>query len=75
MESSSGEIPQTAIKYFWFKMKIVRIMTASRHKTSCKTLFQSVGILTITSQYILSLMKFLLNKKKPGKVYIQYWVS
>jgi len=46
-------------KIFLAQKKIVRIMTGSRPKTSCKPLFQSLGILTITSQYILSLMKFL----------------
>jgi len=64
MESFSGEIPQTAIKYFWLKKKIVRIMTGSRPKTSCKPLLQSLGILTITSQYILSSMKFLLKNQE-----------
>jgi len=39
-------------------------MTGSRPKTSCKPLFQSLGILTITSQYILSLMKFLLKNQE-----------
>jgi len=44
--------------------KIVKIMTGSRPKTSCKPLFQSLGILTITSQNILSLMKFLLQNQE-----------
>ena len=44
--------------------KIVRIMTGCRLKTSCKPLFQSSGILTITSQYKLSLMKFLLQNQE-----------
>jgi len=39
-------------------------MTASRAKTSCKPLFQSLGILTITSQCILTLMKFLLQNQE-----------
>ena len=39
-------------------------MTASRPKTYCKPLFQSLGILTITSQYILSLIKFLLQNQE-----------
>jgi len=44
--------------------KIVRNITGSRPKTSCKPLFQSLGIVTITSKYILSLMKFLLQNQK-----------
>jgi len=51
-------------KIFLAQKKIVRIMTGSRPKTSCKQLFQSLGILTITSQYVLSLMKFLLQNQK-----------
>jgi len=42
-------------KIFSAQKKIVRIMTRSRHKTSCKPLLQSLGIMTITSQCILSL--------------------
>jgi hypothetical protein len=38
---------------------MIRIMTASTSRTSCRTLFQKFEILTLTSQYILSLMRFL----------------
>jgi hypothetical protein len=34
-------------------------MTGSNTRTSCKTLFSSIGILTLPSEYILSLMRFL----------------
>jgi len=51
-------------KIFLAQKKIVRIKTGSRPKTSCKPLFQSLGILTITAQYILSLMKFLLQNQE-----------
>jgi len=44
--------------------KILRIMTGSRPTTSCKPLFQSLEILTLNSQYILSLMKFLLQNQE-----------
>ena len=39
-------------------------MTGSRPKASCKPLFQSLGILTVTSQYILSSIKFLLQNQE-----------
>ena len=39
-------------------------MTGSQPETSCKPLFQSLKILTIPSQYILSLMKFLLQHQE-----------
>ena len=45
-------------KVFLAQKKIIRIMTGSRPRTSCKPLFHSLGILTEPSQYILSLMKF-----------------
>jgi hypothetical protein len=34
-------------------------MTGSTTRISCRTLFQKLEILTVTSQYILSLMRFL----------------
>jgi len=51
-------------KIFLTQKEIVRIMTGSRPKTSSKPLFQSLGIVTITSQYIFSLMKFLLQNQE-----------
>jgi hypothetical protein len=39
--------------------EVIRIMTGSGRRASCKSLFQELGILTIPSQYILSLMEFL----------------
>jgi hypothetical protein len=37
---------------------IIRIMTGSTSRTVCRTLFRNLGILTLTSQYILSSMRF-----------------
>ena len=51
-------------KVFLAQKKIIRIMTGSRPRTSCKPLFQSLGILTIPSQYILSLMNFELQNQE-----------
>jgi hypothetical protein len=45
-------------RVFQLQKKIVRIMTGSNTRTSCKPLFRSIGILTLPSQYILSLMSF-----------------
>ena len=39
--------------------RIIRIMTGSTSRISCRTLFQKLEILTLTSQYILSSMRFL----------------
>jgi hypothetical protein len=51
-------------KDFLAQKEIIRIMTGSRPKTSCKPLFQSLEISTVPSQYILSLMKFLLQNQE-----------
>jgi hypothetical protein len=39
--------------------RIIRIITGPNPRISCKTLFQELEKLTLTSQYILSLMTFL----------------
>jgi hypothetical protein len=39
--------------------RIIRIITGSTSSTPCRTLFWKLEILTLTSQYILSLMRFL----------------
>ena len=46
-------------RIFQQQKRIIRIMTESTSRTSCRTLFQKLEILTLTSQYILSLMRFL----------------
>jgi hypothetical protein len=51
-------------KVLLVQKKVIRIMTGSRPRTSCKPLFQRLGILTIHSQYILSLMEFLLQNQE-----------
>jgi hypothetical protein len=51
-------------KVFLVQKEIITIMTGFRPQTSCKLLFQSLEILTIHSQYILSLMKFLLQNQE-----------
>jgi hypothetical protein len=51
-------------KGFLAQKEIIRIMTGSRPKTLFKPLFQSLEIVTLHSQYILSLMKFLLQNQE-----------
>jgi hypothetical protein len=48
-------------KVFQLQKKIIRIMTGSAFRASCKPLFKTLEILTMPSQYILSLMNFLAN--------------
>jgi hypothetical protein len=46
-------------RIFQLQKKIIRIMTGSASRISCRTLFQKLEMLTVTSQYILSSMRFL----------------
>jgi len=46
-------------RIFQQQKRIIRIMTGSTSRISCRTLFWKLEILTLTSQYILSLMRFL----------------
>jgi len=46
-------------RIFQQQKRIIRTMTGSTSRISCRTLFQKLEILTMTSQYILSLMRFL----------------
>jgi len=46
-------------RIFQQQKRIIRIMTGSTSRVSCRTLFRKLEILTLTSQYILSSMRFL----------------
>jgi hypothetical protein len=46
-------------RIFQQQKRIIRIMTGSTSRISCRTLFWKLEILTLTSQYILSSMRFL----------------
>ena len=46
-------------RIFHLQKRVIRIMTGSTIRTSYKRLFQELKILTLTSQYKLSLMRFL----------------
>ena len=46
-------------RIFHQQKRIIRIMTGSTSRISCRTLFQKLEILTQTSKYILSSMRFL----------------
>jgi hypothetical protein len=48
-------------KGFQLQKKIIRTMTGSIFRASCKPLFKTLGILTMPSQYILALMTVLAN--------------
>jgi hypothetical protein len=46
-------------RIFLQQKRIIRIMSRSSTRTTCKILFRKLKILTLISQYILSLMRFL----------------
>jgi hypothetical protein len=48
-------------RIFQKQKRIIRIMTHSTSRISCRTSFWKLEILTLTSQYILSSMRFLLS--------------
>jgi hypothetical protein len=57
-----GNSPNS-IKIFKMQKRIIRIMMGYRNRVSCRRLFKRSEILPFTSQYILSLMLFIVNNK------------
>jgi hypothetical protein len=51
------------IKTFKLQKRIIRIMVGYKRNQSCRELFMKLGILPLHSQYILSLLMFLLKNK------------
>ena len=50
-------------KIFKMQKRIVRIMMGCRKEVSCRNLFRNLKILPLMSQYILSLMMFIIKNK------------
>ena len=48
---------------FWLQKRVIRIITDSRPRDSCRQLFKKLGILPLMSQYIFSLLLFNVNNK------------
>jgi len=57
-----GNSPQST-KIFKMQKRIVRITMGYRSRVSCRSLFKRLGILPLTSQYILLLMLFVVKNK------------
>jgi hypothetical protein len=51
------------LKIFRMQKKIIRIMTGGNNRASCRNLFRKLEIMPLASQYILSLMLFVVNNK------------
>ena len=48
---------------FWLQKKAVRLITGSRPRDSCREMFKHLRILPLQSQYILSLLLFVMDNK------------
>jgi hypothetical protein len=55
-----GSSPDS-IKIFRLQKKIIRIMTGCRSRDSCRNLFVNLEILPLPSQYIFSLLMFMIR--------------
>jgi hypothetical protein len=55
-----GNSPQSS-RVFIMQKKIIRIMTNCSTRVSCRSLFRRLEILPLASQYILSLLRFIIN--------------
>jgi len=58
-----GNSPHS-INIFKIKKRIIRIMTNSNRRETCRPLFHQLGILPLPSQYIFSLLLFVATNKK-----------
>ena len=52
-----------SIHVFWLQKRVIRIITNSRPKDSCRQLFKQMGILPFTSQYIFFLLLFVVHNR------------
>jgi len=57
-----------SIKIFRLQKKIIRILMGCRSRDSCRKLFLDLEILTLHSQYILSLLLFMIRNKNQFQV-------
>ena len=54
----------SSINIFKIQKRIIRIMTKSNKRDTCRPLFKKLGILPLPSQYIFSLLLFVVTNKK-----------
>jgi hypothetical protein len=53
-----------SVKVFRIQKKIIRIMTGSSSRDSCRKLFEHLNILTLPSLYILSILRFVIKNRE-----------
>jgi hypothetical protein len=57
-----------SVKFFKIQKNIIRIFTEYRSRNSCRDLFKNLKILPLQSQYILSLLLFVVDNKNKFKL-------
>jgi len=63
MELYFGETCHIAPLFLEYKKKAIRIMEGCRNRVLCRNLFKILQILLLTSQYMLSLLMFVVQNK------------
>jgi hypothetical protein len=61
MELFSGETPTDSKKLFYIQKKIIRIMAGTKRRASCGELFKKFNILPLASEFLLSLLSFVVG--------------
>jgi hypothetical protein len=67
-----GNSPHS-IKIFRMQKNVIRIMLGCGRRVSCRNLFRKLEILPLTSQYILSLMLFVVKNKNEFIINSDSW--
>jgi hypothetical protein len=57
-------ISSSSLELFKLQKRVVRIMTGQGNRTSCRDLFKKLEILPLKSQYIFSILLFVVKNKK-----------
>jgi hypothetical protein len=50
-----------SIKIFKLQKRVIRIITGAKNRDSCRELFKNLKILTLVSQYIFSVLSFIVD--------------
>jgi hypothetical protein len=61
-------------KVFYIQKKIIRIMVGTKRRASCRELFKKFNILPLASEFLLSLLSFVVENRNISNkfIYSQY---
>ena len=68
-----GREKKYPFRYFNYKKKVIRLITGTHKRTSCRPIFRKFKILTLTSLYILEMLCFLKKYKGDMKHNSDTW--